>query len=118
MTTVTTLRNPALDTQTIGEYSNAVQTIMHEQTWLLGDDLSSMITIAEDLRVLAQIITTGLRDDLDIRTEATRLIRIVEKRASRDYENHLLDAQLIDFIVLYHPDGFGPARDVSEYLQA
>lgn len=118
MSNVADLRNPALDTQTIGEFSDAVQTVMTNHTWLLGDDLSSIATIADDLRVLAHIVTTGIRDDVAIRTEATRLIRIVEKRAARDYENDLLDAPLIDFIVLYHPDGLAQVRDPSEYLQA
>jgi hypothetical protein len=111
MSNVTDLRNPAFDAQTIGDFSDAARVVMQDHVWLLGDDLSTMVAVVEDLRVLAHIVTTGIRDDVAIRTEATRLIRIVEKRANRDYDGGLLDAEVVDFVVLYYPDRWATMRD-------
>jgi hypothetical protein len=113
MSNVTDLRNPAFDAQTIGDFSDAARVVMQDHVWLLGDDLSTMVAVVEDLRILAHIVTTGIRDDVAIRKEATRLIRIVEKRANRDRDAGLLDAGSIDFIVLYHPDEWATVSDMD-----
>lgn len=106
MSSATPIRTVAFNADTIIDASMSVEVVQRFHTWLLGDDASSIAAIAADLKVLAGIIKDGLRDDLAIRTEATRLIRILERRAHRDFEGGLLDVDPSEVMALLYPDQY------------
>lgn len=106
MSSATPIRTSALKADTIIDVSTSVEVVQRFHTWLLGDDASSIAAIAADLKTLAGIIEAGLRDDLAIRTEATRLIRILERRAHRDFEGGLLDVDPSEIMALLYPDQY------------
>lgn len=113
MTIVADIRTAALKGITIHDVSLCVQVIQQDQVWLLGDDLGTVSAIAEDLRVLADVIVGGIRDDLEIRTEATRLVRILERRAARDLDAGLLDVDPAQVMALLHPDAYDDLGDME-----
>lgn len=90
-----------------------------EHTWLLGDDASAVATQIEDLRVLAHIlgsdIAAGLSDHrlFAIRTEATAIIRRLERRAVRDHAAGLLDAPHHGFLEVFEPDAWSLLPDMA-----
>lgn len=113
MTIVADIRTAALKGITIHDVSLCVQVIQQDHVWLLGDDLGAISAIAEDLRVLADVIVAGIRDDLEIRTEATRLVRILERRAARDLDAGLLDVDPAQVMALLHPDVYDDLGDME-----
>lgn len=119
MSDVARIRTTAFDAVTIGEFSNSIRVMVLDHVWLLGDDASSVATQIEDLRVLAHIlgsdIAAGLSDDrlLAIRTEATAIIRRLERRAVRDHAAGLLDAAHHGFLEVFEPDAWSLIPDME-----
>jgi hypothetical protein len=113
MSSATPIRTNAFKADTIIDASTSVEVVQRFHTWLLGDDASSIAAIAADLKTLADIIKAGLRDDLGIRTEATRLIRILERRAHRDFEGGLLDADPSEIMALLYPDQYDELDEMT-----
>jgi hypothetical protein len=113
MSSATPIRTVAFKADTIIDASMNVEVVQRFHTWLLGDDASSIAAVAADLKALADIIKAGLRDDLEIRTEATRLIRILERRAHRDFEGGLLDVDPSEIMALLYPDQYDELDEMT-----
>lgn len=113
MTNVSTIRTLALKSATIIDVSLCVQAIRRDDVWMLGDDASAIAAIAADLKILADVMSADLRDDLSIRIEATRLVRILERRADRDFELELLDLDPCDMMMLLYPDAYDALDDMQ-----
>ena len=113
MSSATPIRTVAFKADTIIDASMNVEVVQRFHTWLLGDDASSIAAVAADLKALADIIKAGLRDVLEIRTEATRLIRILERRAHRDFEGGLLDVDPSEIMALLYPDQYDELDEMT-----
>ena len=115
MIQIASIRTQALSAGTIIDVSTCVDLVRRDHVWLLGDDASAVAAAATDLAALARIMDEGVRDDLGIRTEATRLVRILERRAARDVHAGLLSVDPDDFAALLEPD-VHDARDPMEHV--
>jgi hypothetical protein len=113
MTTVSAIRTLALQGSTIVDVSLSMQVVQQDHVWLLGDDASTIAAVAAELKILAGVIDAGYRDDLEIRTEATRLVRILERRAARDLDAGLLDVDPAQVMALLHPDAYDDLGDME-----
>jgi len=113
MTSVSAIRTLALQGSTIVDVSLCLQVIQQDHVWLLGDDASAIAAAAADLKALADVIDAGLRDDVMIRTEATRLVRILERRADRDFGCGLLDVDPGEIMPLLYPDVYDSIGDMQ-----
>lgn len=100
----TDIRSTAFEPQTIVDFSDGLRVALTKHQWLLGDDRSSILALDAEIRVLADVLAAGLRTDVEIRTEATRMMRIVQRRANRDLDGGLLDIDPTDVIALFDPD--------------
>lgn len=100
----TDIRSTAFEPQTIVDFADGLRVALTKHQWLLGDDRSSILALAADIQVLADIVGAGIRTDVEIRTEATRMMRIVQRRANRDHDGGLLDIDPTDVIALFDPD--------------
>lgn len=100
----TDIRSTAFEPQTIVDFADGLRVALTKHQWLLGDDRSSILALAADIQVLADIVGAGIRTDVEIRTEATRMIRIVQRRANHDHDGGLLDIDPTDVIALFDPD--------------
>jgi hypothetical protein len=113
MNSVSAIRTLALQGSTIIDVSICMQVIRQDHVWLLGDDDSTIAAVAADLKALADVIAAGYRDDLEIRTEATRLVRILERRANRDFGSGLLDIEPCEFMPLLYADEYDSLGDMD-----
>ncbi len=104
MSNVTTIVPTTLQPMTLSIVSDIASELLAGDAWLLGDDASAIATVASDLAVLTGIMDAGVRDDDEIRTEATRLARILQRRAARDFAGGLVDADHDAMNVVLHPD--------------
>jgi hypothetical protein len=104
MSNPTEIRTSAFEAQTIVDFAGCLDFALTQHQWLLGDDQSTILKLAADISALAHIIDNGIRTDIGIRTEATRMMRIVQRRAKRDQEGGLLDIDPTDVIALLDPD--------------
>jgi len=104
MSTVTTIIPTILQPMTLSIVSDIVGELIACDAWLLGDDASAMTTVASDLAILTGIIDADIRDDDAIRTEATRLVRILQRRAVRDFAGGLIGADHAAMNVVMNPD--------------
>ena len=114
MSTVIEIMPTALKPMTLSILSDIVQDVLRGDKWLLGDDASTIATVAADLALLTGVMDAGLRDDATIRTEATRLARIVQKRAKRDFAAGLIDADGAALSAVMHPDDWERLIDRME----
>jgi hypothetical protein len=114
MSTVIQIIPTALRPMTLSILSDIVQDVLRGDKWLLGDDSSTIATVATDLAILTRIMDAGLRDDATIRTEATRLARMVQKRAKRDFAAGLIDADAAAMSAVMHPDDWERLIDRME----
>lgn len=119
----TDIRSTALEPQTIVDFSDGLRVALTKHQWLLGDDRSSILALAAEIKVLADIVGAGVRTDVEIRTEATRMMRIIQRRVNRDHAGGLLDIDPTDVIALFDPDywarseGHGVAQEFDEPIE-
>lgn len=104
MSNVTTIVPTTLQPITLSIVSDIASDLLERDAWLLGDDASTIATVASDLSILTGIIDAGIRDDEEIRTEATRLVRILQRRAARDFRVGLIDSDRDAMNIVMDPD--------------
>lgn len=106
MSNVVQIHSAALQPITISIFSELIDDIIANDGWLLGDDASTFATHAMDLALLARIMDEGIREDEAIRTEATRIVRILQRRAMRDAPAGLVLCDHANADVVLNPDGW------------